>query len=360
MRLAIPARGLTREFSGPNEFIRGLIGGILHYAPAIDLHVYADDPKIAQLFPDAHVQILPVHNRLVWDHFLLPLALKRDRIEIAIFPKGPLSVFHPPKSIAIFHDLGYFYPALNAYRALDTLYMRIALSRAAKDAWKIFTVSETTREDVIHLLKVNPEKIVTIHEAPSDLYRPITDTSFLNNVQQRYHLHMPFIFYPTSISPRKNIGRLLEAFEGLKNAIPHHLYLTGGLKWKSDEVLKRLETLKDRVHLLGTVPAQDMPALYALAEFTIYPSLFEGFGLPIVEAFRCGSPVMTSNVTSLPEVAGDAALLVDPYDVNSIREGLLEMAKNSDLRTHLREKGFERARLFTWENTVRTISKHLS
>lgn len=359
LKLGIAARGLMREFSGPNEFTRELINGFRRYAPEVNLYIYVDDPQIAKLFPNSNVRVLPLRNRLLWDHILLPIALRRDQIEMAIFPKGPLPIFPPTKPIAIFLDLGYFYPYLNAYRTLETIYMKIALREASRKAWKIFAISEATRRDAVYILNVKPEKVVTISLAPSDIYHPITDPSLLEQVQQRYQLKTPFIFYPTSISPRKNVGRLLEAFGSIQNRIPHHLYLTGGLQWKSGEIIQRLRRLSDRVHLLGKVPPQDMPALYTLAEFTVYPSLLEGFGLPVVEAFRCGSPVMTSNVTSLPEVAGDAALLVDPYDVNSIREGLLEMAQNSALREHLREKGFERAKFFTWEKTIRTIVEHL-
>ncbi len=357
--LAIAARGITREFSGPNEFIRGLIQGILQYAPGIRLHIFCDDPQVAAQFPDAITHVLPGQNRLLWDHLLLPQALRRHNIDLAIFPKGPLPLFAPAKSIAIFHDLGYFYPALNAYRTLDTIYMRFALRLAAGKAWRIFTVSEFTRQDAIRLLKAKPEKTITVYEAPSDRYYPISEVARLEEVRTRYSLQEPFIFYPTSISPRKNVNRLLEAFESIQGVIPHHLYLTGSLKWKSADVLKRLQRLSGRVHLLGAVPPQDMPVLYTLAQFTVYPSLFEGFGLPVVEAFRCGSPVMTSRLTSLPEVAGDAAWFVDAYDVQSIRQGLLEMAQNAELRAHLRQKGFERAKMFTWDRTVHTILQNL-
>jgi glycosyltransferase involved in cell wall biosynthesis len=359
-KLAIAARGLTREFSGPNTFILGLISGLLTYAPEISLHIYGDDPQIAAWFPHAITRTLPTSNRLIWDHLFLPVALKKDQIEIAIFPKGPFPFWAPPKPVSIFLDLGYFYPSINAYRTLDTLYMRFALQRAAQRAWKIFTISEFTRQDTIRILKANPKRIITIYGAPADIYAPVTDPARLEKVRQRYRLQEPFIFYPTSISPRKNVIRLLKAFEGLIKDIPHHLYFTGSLRWKSEETFKIINRLSERVHLLGAVPSQDMPALYTLAAFTVYPSLFEGFGLPVVEAFRCGSPVMTSKLTSLPEIAGEAALFIDAYDVQSIREGLIRMSQDAALREHLRQKGFERARLFTWEKTIRTLLENLN
>ncbi len=358
-KLAIAARGLTRQFSGPNTFILGLISGLLTYAPEISLYIYGDDPQIAAWFPHAITRVFPTSNRLIWDHFLLPVALKKDQIEIAIFPKGPIPFWHPPKPVSFFLDLGYFHSSISSYRTLDTFYMRFALRYAARCAHRIFTISEFTRQDVIRILNVDPKRVTTIYLAPSDIYAPVTDPERLEKVRRHYHLQEPFIFYPTSISPRKNVTRLLQAFESLIKDIPHHLYFTGSLSWKSKETLKIINKLSERVHLLGAVPSQDMPALYTLAQFTVYPSLFEGFGLPVVEAFRCGSPVMTSKLTSLPEVAGDAALFVDAYDVESIREGLMRMAQDKVLRDYLRQKGFERARLFTWEKTIHTIIENL-
>lgn len=355
-RLAIAARGITQGFSGPNEFIRGLTRGLLDHAPAYKIHVYYDSPDALGLFPKARERVLPGKNRIVWDQLLLPRALKEDKIDAAIFPKGPVPLRLPCRAVSVIHDLGYFYPELNAYRTLDTLYFRVALPLAARRTWGLFAVSEHTRRDVIRTLRADPAKVVTIYEAPSDLYQPITDPARLEEARRRYQLREPFIFYPTSISPRKNIPRVLEAMEAAQSQIPHHLYLTGGLKWKTANILERLQgSLAERVHLLGAVRAEDMPVIYSLAQFVIYPSLFEGFGLPVVEAFRCGTPVLVSDLTSLPEVAGEAALVVDGQRADAIRDGMLRLAGDASLREELRQKGFARAEMFTWEKTIRRI-----
>lgn len=354
--IAIAARGLTQGFSGPNEFIRGLTQGLLDHAPAYRIHLYYDSPDALGLFPRAVERVLPSKNRVVWDQLLLPRALRQDKIDVAIFPKGPIPLSVPCRAVSVIHDLGYFYPEIDAYRTLDTLYFRLALPLAARQAWGLFAVSEYTRQDVIRTLHADPAKVITIHEAPGDLYRPVTDPARLADVRQRYQLREPFMFYPTSISPRKNISRVLGALEAVKDQIPHHLVLTGGLKWKTANLLERLNgPLAERVHLLGAVRAEDMPALYSLAQFVIYPSLFEGFGLPVVEAFRCGTPVLISNLTSLPEIAGDAALIVDGGRADSIRGGLLRLANDASLRAELRQRGLARAETFTWEKTIRRI-----
>lgn len=356
MKIAIAARGLTQGFSGPNEFIRGLARGFLAHLPHVELHMYYDSPVARGLFPAAREHVLPSANRLVWDQALLPRALKRDKIDIAIFPKGPLPFILPCRAISVIHDLGYFHPEINAYRAPDTKYFQFALPRAVRRADAVFAVSEYTRQDVIRTLGADPLKVLTVYEAPGEGYRPVVDEIQLNAVRAKYNLKEPFIFYPTSISPRKNILRVLEAFEPLTYMFPYRLYLTGGMGWNNEAIKEKLSAVSHRVKLLGAVDAADMPAIYSLAKFTIYPSLFEGFGLPLVEAFLCGSPVLTSDQTCLPEIAGDASLIVDGLSVTAIRDGLIRMLRDAALRESLRQKGFERARVFTWVRTMRIIA----
>lgn len=358
LRISIAARGLTEGYSGVNELIQGMTAAFMENYPEWEIYLYYNSPEALGRFPKAHERVLKSRSRLWWDYVLLPPALRRDKIDIAIFPKGPIPWFTPRRSVSMILDLGYFYPDLRAYKMLDTWYMRLALPLAARRAWKVFTISEYTRQDVLRLFKVPPEKVITTHLAPSTGHGRVTDERKLEDVRQRYHLVRPFIFYPTSFSPRKNVERLLEAFRSVSDQIPHHLYLTGRQTWRKNEIMERLTgTLSERVHLLGSVPSDDMPAIYTLADFTVYVSLFEGFGLPVVEAFRCGSPVMISDLTSLPEVAGDAALVVEGYNTESIRQGLLRLARDESLRRELVARGYQRAVDFTWERTVRRMAE---
>ncbi len=351
-RIAIAARGLNQPFSGPQVYIDGFTKAFTKLARNYDVHLYYNTPKFLGRYPNAYEHVLPLTNKLTWDHIILPRALKSDQIDIAIFPKGTIPLICSAKSIAIMLDLGYFYPKLNAYKPLDTLYMKMGMRFAAKHASGVFSISEYTAKDVINILHAVPQKVHNIY-AGVDKYRPVRDQSVLEAVKNKYQLQTPFIFYPTSISPRKNIDRTLDAFEKIQDQIPHHLYFTGKLSWNSRHTQKRLDgKISQRVHLLGSVPPEDMPALYSLSAFTIYPSLFEGFGLPVVESFLCESAVLTSNETSLPEVAGGAALVVSAYSIDDIAHGIYRLATDDILRQGLIEKGKKQAKKFTWENTA--------
>lgn len=354
LRIGIAARGLKSYFSGPREYIEGFVGTFVRQATPHQVYLYYNTDEFVSRYPQAVERALPPAHDLFWDHLLLPYALRRDNIDLVIFPKGTISLVLPCRAIPIVLDMGYFYPELNAYKTLNTLYMRLALRYSAKRAWGIFTISQATATDVIRLLGIAPERVQNIYGGVHDHYQPVTAPAILESVRIRYGLETPFIFYPTSISPRKNIDRVLNAFEQVQDKIPHHLYFTGKAAWRSSATEEYLRgPISTRVHRLGSVAPEDMPSLYSLADFTIYPSLFEGLGLPVLEAFKCGSPVMTSDQSCLPEIAGDAALIVESYNVQSIAQGMLRMGQDKKLRRLLRRRGFERVKMFTWENTVR-------
>jgi glycosyltransferase involved in cell wall biosynthesis len=184
----------------------------------------------------------------------------------------------------------------------------------------------------------------------------ISDPGILNTVRSTYGLPENYIFWPTSLSPRKNSDRVLDAFTDLLDKIPQQLVITGGKAWKAKPIIKRINSeFPERIKILGNVPQDHMAALYRLANFTIYPSLLEGFGFPILESFRCGRAILTSNLASMPEIAGEAAFLVDPYSAEEISAGILRLATDETLRHALEEKGFERAKFFSWQQTAEGI-----
>jgi len=295
-------------------------------------------------------------NRFLWDHFWLPPQLQKDKVDIALFLKGTMSYNLPCKGAVLFHDLGYFQKKLKPYRLLETIYMKIMMTRAGKKASRIFTVSDHTGEEATKTLGINPVKIRTVYPNCSPDFKVISNHVLLNTVQATYRLPENYIFWPTSLSPRKNSDRVLDAFASLLDKIPQQLVITGGKAWKTKPIILRINSeFPGRIKLLGNVPHDHMAALYNLANFTIYPSLLEGFGFPILESFRCGRAILTSNLTSMPEIAGQAAYLVNPYSTEEIAEGIRQLATNEPLRHALEEKGLERAKMFSWQRSVEGI-----
>lgn len=361
-RLGISMRGLNQGSFAISTIIYQLAKNIVELASDdIEIYLYFNDPEYECLFnPSTFKRSIKINNRLIWDHFWLPSKLKADKIDIALFMKGTIPFTVPCKSAVIFHDMGYFYKRLRPYKFLETIYMKEMMTRAAKKASKIFTVSDYTKNEVVRILGINPAKIMTTYPDCSPIFKPVTDSGILRAIKTNYGLPEKYIFWPTSLSPSKNLDRILDAFALLRDRIPHHLIITGGRSWKSGHSIRRaLSEFPDRIKILGNVPQDHMPALYTMANFTIYPSLLEGFGFPILESFRCGRSVLTSNIASMPEIAGDAGFLVNPYSTEEISAGIYRLANDELLRKELEEKGLIRASSFSWEKSAMSILTEL-
>jgi glycosyltransferase involved in cell wall biosynthesis len=220
----------------------------------------------------------------------------------------------------------------------------------------VITISEQSRRDITKYLPVEPEKVTVTKLAASRNFLVMPDDEVIP-VLKRHQISYPYILYVGSIEPRKNLLRLLEAYRQLRLwSTKWRLVIIGARNyWKSSPVMDHVAEfgLEQCVRFTGYVPDEDLPALYNGADLFVFPSLYEGFGLPVLEAMACGTPVVTSNSSSLPEVAGDAALLVDPYDVEAIAAAMVRVLADPDLAEALRQKGLRRAGEFTWERTAR-------
>jgi glycosyltransferase involved in cell wall biosynthesis len=197
-----------------------------------------------------------------------------------------------------------------------------------------------------------------VPEAASPAFRPIADRARLEDVRARYRMPQQFLLYVGTIEPRKNLSRLMAAFaDARRRGIPHHLVCAGPYGWSSRGLAGRIAQLgvADAVHFTGYVPFEHLPAIYNLAEFFAFPSLYEGFGLPVVEAMACGVPVLTSNTSSLGEVAGDAAETIDPASTDAVADAIVRLATSGDRRRDLAERGLARSRSFSWTQTARDM-----
>jgi glycosyltransferase involved in cell wall biosynthesis len=350
MKIAFSARGLSIPSGGARRFISSLIPALAEQRGSDELFILYNCKKFLGLAPGCNEILIEGNNKMLWDLLLLPGVLNKLKVDAAIFPKNVVPFHTKYRSFVVIHDLAYFDAKLGAYPVLDTLYMRTMIPRSVRSAAGVFAVSENTKKDIIHYTDCNPSKIVVTYEAADKIYQPISDVSYLSKIRKKYNIPDDFILYVGSLSPRKNIIRLLEAFSRVQNELPHKLVLTGSKSWKDSPVYQTMKKLNlhNRINQLGYVDEQDMPALYNLASAYIYPSLYEGFGLPVLEAMQCGCPVAASNATSIPEVAGDAAILFDPLDIQTMTEAIRSVLTDDRLREELVQSGFRQARKFSW------------
>lgn len=298
---------------------------------------------------------------------LLPVLLTLGQIEIAWItwqcgldlvhdPTGVMPLkMAPAKRVTTIHDVvPYIYP--RTCTTLDWLIHRFWLPFAVHGLDRVITVSEQSKADIVHFLPVAAEKVMVIPGAANKHYRQM-DVEEIQLALTRAEINFPYILYVGSIEPRKNLPRLLEAYALLRQwSADWELVIVGTRNfWKSTPIAAVLERLgmKGCVHFTGYIPEEDLPAIYNGADLFVFPSLYEGFGLPVLEAMACGTPVVTSNRSSLPEVAGDAAILIDPYDVEAIAAAMQSVLADPCLAEELAVKGLDRASKFNWERTAR-------
>jgi glycosyltransferase involved in cell wall biosynthesis len=222
----------------------------------------------------------------------------------------------------------------------------------------IVAVSESARRDLLTFYDIPPDRVSVVHEAAGPAFVVIDDPAIRARVRMRYALPDRFILYVGAIEPRKNLPRLVDAFAAARRrGIPHELVCVGPYGWSSRDLYDHVDRLhlQDVVHFTGYLPAEDLPAVYNAAEVFAFPSLYEGFGLPVIEAMACGTPTITSRTSSLEEIAADAALTVDPCDVGALAAATVSLAGDAGLRHTLARRGLQRAREFSWSRSARDV-----
>lgn len=264
------------------------------------------------------------------------------------------------KKILTIHDLTpLLFPETHSK---ETLFFWNSTLKLIKNRADIIIVdSKNTKNDCIMHLGISDERIKVVHLAADSKYKPINNKENIEKeLKNKYNLKFPFILYVGTLERRKNISTLIKAFYKLKkNSVKHKLVIAGGKGWKYNEIFETIDKLglKNDVIFTGYVPDEDLVKLYNAADLFVYPSLYEGFGLPPLEAMACGCPVITSNASSLPEVVGNAGIMVDPYNFDILYEKICEVLSNNGFRDELRKKSLNRAKLFSWEKTAEETCK---
>jgi glycosyltransferase involved in cell wall biosynthesis len=309
----------------------------------------ADLGVAAQLGPNFRSVLEPSPNYSVREQLHVPWVLRRERPDVFHAPHYVLPPGVHCRSVVTIHDcIHLMFPQYLPSRAAYA-YARATMWAAARRSDRILTVSEASKRDILHFFNVPPEKIVVVYNAIDEHFRNTPPEDTVARVRERYQLDHKFVLYVGNIKPHKNLVRLIEAFDELRKHGFEDLKLLiiGALR----RAVHR-HKLHKHVRFLGYLSDETLAVLYRLASAFVFPSLYEGFGLPPLEAMASGTPVVTSNVSSLPEVTGDAAVLVDPYDVDSIVEGLRRVLSDPALAAELGRRGQERAREFSWARSV--------
>ncbi len=296
-------------------------------------------------------RILP--SRKMWTITSLSLNLLKDRsLDVFFTPTHYLPIFAPKKSVVSILDVSYLYfPEL--FKKKDLIQLKKWTSYSAKKSMKILTISESSKNDIIKEYGVKEEKVEVIYpginKVSSSKYRVLS----MDKLGKKFGINGKYILFVGTLQPRKNITRLIEAYSKIETDVS--LIIVGRRGWKYEEILNAPEkyNVKDKVLFLENVTDEELPVLYKNAEFFILPSLYEGFGIPVLEAMNYGTPVITSNVSSLPEAGGDAALYVDPNSVSDISEKMKKLLEDDNLKKQLIEKGKKQVEKFSWEKSTR-------
>lgn len=300
----------------------------------------------------------------LWTWIALPLALYTSRTKPDLFfsPTHYIPRFSPVKRVALIHDLSYLhFPGMFKREDLWKLTNWTKFSVTRTD--HLIAVSNFTKQDLIKQYGVSKQKVtVAVNGYDKEVFHPIDDREKVDEVKNRYGVSGRYVIFVGTIQPRKNLLRLIEAFAkvgDLKLVIVGKITGRGKEGWLYKEILEKPKELgiEGRVVFTGFVPMEDLPYLYSGAESFILPSLWEGFGIPALEAMACGTPVIVSNVSSLPEVVGSAGVLVDPYSVEQITQAICTVAGDKKLQLKKSKEGLERVREFSWEKMARVVLK---
>jgi glycosyltransferase involved in cell wall biosynthesis len=289
----------------------------------------------------------------LWTHARLSWEMHHHPPDVLFVPAHVVPLRFPPRCVVTVHDLGYLHFP-HAHTALRRIELHLSTMWSARVATHIIAVSQATRDDLVAHYGIAPQKITVVHHGVAPHFRPILDATARAAVRERYGMTGRYLLYVGTLQPRKNLVRLIEAFaqavqDGGMDDVT--LVIAGKRGWLTAAIEQRAaeQAVAGRVHLSGYVDDGDLPALLSGALAFVFPSLYEGFGMPVLEAMACGTPVLTSTTTSLPEVAGQAALLVPPHDTAALAAALVRLASDTALRESLRERGQERAALFSWK-----------
>ena len=363
MDVVINALQYKKNSSGIGIMLRELFGAYSGLARRQCRIVLPADGPDFPAGPGAEVVRVPWSHgqglgRMFFQTFQLGRRYCKDAVLLATDSKAPLIL--PPNCILIplVTDLA-VYRLKEAYQLSRVVWWRLQYRYVCRCADRFLAVSEFTKREMVDILHIPPEKIAVVPCACSSEMRPVADPAALVGLRKKYRLPERFVLFVGNFNPRKNLERLIRAFDRAKGeGLIHHLVIAGEQGWKFDRAaaLRGIRHSRD-IHFTGYVPDGDMPALYSAAELFAFPTLYEGFGIPVLEAQACGTPVLTSNGSSLPEVGGEGAVYVDPYDTEGICAGMRHVLDNPEIAQQLVQKGLANVQRFSWQASAERLDE---
>ena len=365
MRITIDYTAAIRQRAGIGRYTRHLVSAlaVADHKNQYTLFCAGEGPAPAYWPANFGVRVTRVPSRALavgWHKLKLPIAVERFSGDADIFhsPDFTLPPLRTARGVVTIHDLSFLKLPQCADPGLRD-YLTKNVPRAVSRARRVLADSHNTKRDVVELLHVSDDKVAVVYAGVEPRFRPVRDAAQLARIRDRYRLPELFVLFVGTIEPRKNLSRLITAYSDLRRQVglPHQLVISGAKGWLYDDIYEQVtrEGLTEDVLFPGFVDDADLPALYTLADLFVFPSLYEGFGLPPLEAMACGTPVIASDNSSLPEVLGSAALLVPAEDTTAITGAMARVLGDADLRTRLSDLGRIQAARFTWAGTANQL-----
>jgi glycosyltransferase involved in cell wall biosynthesis len=366
MRIGIDARLIGGRNTGDRTYWRGLLTGLakLECTQNDEFILYLSD------FPEqSEIDSLSLPANFIWKHIdassdrlwsisSLPTTAKKDKLDLVHVQYSVSPLFSVPVVTTI-HDISFnLFPEL--FETKDRLILNISTPNAIKKSAAVIGVSESTRQDIIKNYRANPDKVFTTLLAAGDSFKCSSDDQrglAREHLSEKYKIDSPFVLAVGVLQPRKNLPLLIKAFKTAKTLaqFPHKLVITGKKGWLTEEIESALNGVSESgspIILTGYVPDSDLPLLYNCADLFCHPAVFEGFGLPPLEAMSCGCPVITANTSSLPEVVGDAGITLDPRNIGAWIDTIVDCLTHPEKLSGMSEKGLKQAQKFSWEETA--------
>lgn len=362
MKICIMLRHYEQLEGGVKHYTKSLLPMLFTLGPQHQYTLVYQNPKLVGTYArysNVEELVVRVPGTVLWDQIAVPWISRHRQFDVVFNPKFTVPLLGRAKKIWVLHGSEWFVIPKH-FTWYDRIYVAASVPVYSHEADAIISVARFVKDDLLKEVDIDPGKIFPIHNGmnPKDFYF-IDDAARLAEVRRKYDLPEKYIIWVGQIGTRKNIQRLLQAFAKLAGEFPHQLVIAGEQRklQGGKEAVSEIEKLglSERVRFLGWVNHDELPAIYRMADHFCFPSIYEGFGIPLIEAMACGCPVVSANLGAPPEVCEDAAILVDPYDVDAIAAGMRRVMTDQSLRAQLIARGLQRAKAFGWEQCARQV-----